>query len=325
MRKIKLLNLWQSALLITVLLCTAAAAGSFGKEKTVIYSSHVFKALWVCFFISMSICTLRLFRGNRDKTYKWGVSLIHMGVMVVLVGACGNMIYGCKGKIYLLEGMQQEWFIAEEQDRELGFAIVCDDFATEYYDELPKAKSYTTSLSITDGTEALKAIVDVNKPFKYKGITFFQYDYGIEPTAKITFSYTVNYKDNLTSYTSGLDEEIKIDGHSIRVTDFSPSLGINSENKFFTFNPDLTLNPGALFEITKDGKTRKQWLLKKESQNSMEEGNISITFNDYKGIEYSVLGVSKAPFNPLFYMGFILIPIGFIVTYKPKKEARHAC
>jgi len=305
------------AVITTLLLCISAGLGSLPSYGN-IYGSPYFLLLWLLFSIVMVICSVKVVCGGRSLLYKAGVTAAHIGVLLILAGAYCNIRVGFDGVIYLPEGVPQSLFIQEnEKDKELGFEVRCDDFNTEYYENIPRAKSYTTRLSILDGDRTVIATVDVNQPFQYKGITFFQYDYGIDPSREISFSYSIKTGNRTEDVHTELDEKAEVDGKSVRVIDFSPALGVRPDGSFYSYNTEQLLNPAALFEISSETGTFRQWVLKNPSENRMKLGDTVVVFKDFHGIEYSVLGVSKSPYNFLFYIGFICLAFGFGMIYLP--------
>ena len=74
----------------------------------------------------------------------------------------------------------------------LGFAIHCDDFDVEFYENSNTPKEFTSWLTIIeDGKVVLKKVIEVNDPLTYKGITFYQASYGMIPNVPGWFTLRV--------------------------------------------------------------------------------------------------------------------------------------
>ncbi|MCW5212520.1 ankyrin repeat domain-containing protein [Desulfobulbus sp. TB] len=85
-----------------------------------------------------------------------------------------------KGEISLPETAQSDFIFSDTDDKKipLGFTIRCNYFDIKYHPDSGMPKEYLTGLTVLeDGKEVLTTIIKVNKPFTYKGVTFYQVSY----------------------------------------------------------------------------------------------------------------------------------------------------
>lgn len=127
-----------------------------------------------------------------------GVYLVHTSILVILLGAAIGYFGGFKGSITIPETMERDGVVLRETGelKPLGFTVRCNSFTIEFYPNgMPK--EYTSSLTvIEDGTEVVTTDIEVNKPLKYRGITFYQSSYEREFLVRIT----PENADNATSF-----------------------------------------------------------------------------------------------------------------------------
>lgn len=131
---------------------------------------------------------------------RFGVYVVHLSILVIFAGALIGNLFGFKASIMLPETRQTDRVYSTEDRSEipLGFTVRCDSFTLEYYDNgMPK--EYMSELTVFEnGQEVQKTHIEVNKPLRYKGITFYQASY--EPYQ----DFVVTLKDIQQSKTAKL-------------------------------------------------------------------------------------------------------------------------
>jgi cytochrome c biogenesis protein len=119
-----------------------------------------------------------------------GVYVVHVSILIILLGAVigsptvakkflKNSQFSFKGGVSLPETAStgRIFSFADESEISLGFTVRCDFFDIHFYDNgMPK--DYLSGLTILEqGKEVLSTTIEVNKPLKYKGVTFYQSSY----------------------------------------------------------------------------------------------------------------------------------------------------
>ncbi|MDO5675779.1 MAG: cytochrome c biogenesis protein ResB [bacterium] len=149
--------------------------------------------------------------GNRDSSTllfaektpwsRFGVYVVHASILVILAGAVlgspsfarkvlrqDNFAY--KGFVMLPEQASTDHIRTNRGNMpvNLGFTLRCDHFHIDFYDNgMPKTyRSLVTILE--DGKEVLQREIVVNKPLKYKGVTFYQSSYQPYPDYTLQLS-----------------------------------------------------------------------------------------------------------------------------------------
>ncbi len=122
---------------------------------------------------------------------RYGVYAVHLSILIILLGAIigsptvankilKNPQFAFKGGVLLPEQRGTERIFSydeEEKSIPLGFTVRCNFFDIDFYDNgMPK--DYVSGLTILEGEkEILTKEIEVNKPLKYKGVTFYQSSY----------------------------------------------------------------------------------------------------------------------------------------------------
>jgi len=117
---------------------------------------------------------------DKNVYARFGVYIVHFGVLIVLLGGLITAIFGYRGYMNLAEGTVSNLvsFFSGPNIVELPFHIRCNKFTIDFYPSgMPKA--YISDLSVIEnGKEVYRKEIRVNDPLKYKGIYFYQASYG---------------------------------------------------------------------------------------------------------------------------------------------------
>jgi len=155
---------------------------------TDIYHSWWFIVLLILLWCSIFICTFRRLPLQR-KTFPTFIT--HLGLLLILLGALITGIFGEKGFMLIYEKHNQDTYIdADNKFKTLDFKIYLDDFSIDYYDDAKEParpgasagtgfiKDFSSKVVILkQDKEILKETIEVNRPLKYKGYSFYQASY----------------------------------------------------------------------------------------------------------------------------------------------------
>jgi cytochrome c biogenesis protein len=209
----------------------------------------------------------------------------------------------------------------------LGFSIRCNDFDMDFYSNSDMPKTYKSWLTIIengapvkiDGKETQE--IEVNKPFKYKGVIFYQASYGLVPEIgeNSKFKFRLTPKNGKTEEIESVFEgSFSIPGTNLtgKVEDFSPAIGFDqSTGKPFTYAEQMN-NPAVLVSFYENNKKKYSgWILKRFPETwKLPEGHV-LEFIDLWGIQYTGLQVRNDPGVWVVYIGFIVMSIGLYSAF----------
>jgi len=201
----------------------------------------------------------------------------------------------------------------------LGFSIRNDDFNVDFYSGSDMPKEYRSWLTIIDkGKEVMKKSIEVNDPLTYRGITFYQASYGMNPNAHGEFIIKVTSQSGASETKQmHLGDKFIIPGTNIEGTikDFSPALASDQEGRFSTY-AEMMNNPAVLIDFREGGKDKYSgWILKRYPATwRLPEGHI-VEFMDLWGVQYTGIQVRKDPGVWVIYLGCITIAIGLFMAF----------
>lgn len=121
----------------------------------------------------------RIIAAQKGAWSRVGVYIVHASILVIFAGAIVGHFFGFKGSVMIPETKQAAKIYTPETQTpiDLGFAVRCDMFEIEFYDNgMPK--EYRSRLTVLEnGKEVVVKDIEVNHPLKYRGITFYQSSY----------------------------------------------------------------------------------------------------------------------------------------------------
>lgn len=243
---------------------------------------------------------------------RFGVHVVHCSLLVILTGAAlgspafarkvlrqNNFAY--KGFVMLPEGAGTDHIVGsrDRQPIDLGFTLRCDQFRLELYDNgMPR--NYQSRVTVLEqGTEVLQAEIEVNKPLKYRGVTFYQSSY--QPHQQYTLTWR-KLPDNIgTEVTIPAARQLRWEAGGI-------GYGIINREHWgdITRQVKLWLHDGH-------GEAVQRWVeLGRETVIERPGGQYLLTVRQV----YSTgLQVAKDPGVWLVYLGCLLMLVGLYIAF----------
>ncbi len=203
--------------------------------------------------------------------------------------------------------------------RPLSFSVRCDDFEVEFYENSQMPKEYMSWLTVIEnGKEVMRKAIEVNDPLTYKGITFYQANYGMIPRAPGLIVLKVTSKSGESEIKRlNPNETFTIPGTKTEgtVRDFSPALSFDQQGKAFTFS-EMMNNPAVFIDFREEGKEKYAgWILKRYPETWKTPEGHTVQFIDFWGIQYTGLQVRKDPGVWLVYLGSFIMTIGLFTAF----------
>ncbi len=251
------------------------------------------------------------FFSEKGRYSRLGVYVTHLSILIILIGGIIGSLYGFRGYVEIFEGESVDHIFLRVRDEEvirpLGFSMRCDDFNITYYD--PQAsekhvKEYISYLTIIeDGKEVLKKTVRVNYPLHYKGLAFYQSNYGSIQEINLGVQWKGNNEKTIFKALEGRAVPIPNSNHMIQVIKYAPQIHDFGEGvQVVLFKPDQ--------------EPRAFWLLKKSPKLDERRGDeFILTFEGMTSKEYTGLQVTKDPGVWIVWIGCSLLIFGLIVSF----------
>ena len=259
------------------------------------------------------------FLAEKGRFSYLGVYIVHLSVLVILIGALAGSFFGFEGFVKIPEGETVDSIMVRGGNQSLspGFEIRCDRFTVEFY-ENGSPKEYKSEVTfLSGGKEIEKRDILVNHPATFKGITFYQSTYE-----------KVAGKELRIKLRKGLDEDLEtIDA------EIGKKMELPGKEGFFQILDVRHMGtvPAALVSVEIQGaEPTRFWIFEdfEHIKSRLPAQMINSPKFDpaaFKPYTFLLLGVQERyatglqanqdPGVPVVWAGFILIILGFIVTF----------
>lgn len=246
---------------------------------------------------------------------------VHASLLIIFAGAIVDGTWGYRGYVSLGPGIrarQVESLSPGGEPRLLPFTIRCDGAGMEKYPD-GSPRQYWSLLAIEEkGREVLRKRIFVNEPLTYRGIRFFQSDYGSsgEPTKLVLEASWPGQKRAPQTFTLRPGEAVSLGSDGVRVAlgDFVPDFVLEG-NQLSTRsnNPN---NPAIRLEVTEPGRTSTSiWFFPKfPEMNFPKDAGISFQLRDVEMGFTTGLQVAKQPGKGLIWGGCLLLTAGLVLA-----------
>jgi cytochrome c biogenesis protein len=249
---------------------------------------------------------------EKGRYCRLGVPITHLSILIILIGGIIGSLYGFRGHIEILEGETVNQIFLRTKDGEkpkpIDFSVRCDDFNITYYD-LPgrkekHVKEYTSLITILEnGKEVLKKTVQVNHPLHYKGLAFYQSNYGAIYDVALAIQWKGRKEKTVFRVMEGDTIPVPNTNNFIRVLKYAHDV--------HNFGEGVQV---ALFKPKQEPQAF--WLLKNFPQSDEKRGDeFILTFEGFTEKEYTGLSVTKDPGVWVVWIGCGLMIVGLIVSF----------
>jgi cytochrome c biogenesis protein len=241
---------------------------------------------------------------ERGRFSRFGVYLVHSSILIIFIGSLIGSIYGFKGFLELREGEGRDRIVLKgtETPKMLDFTIKLDQFSLSFYPNgMPK--EYRSDLSFWEGgQEKEKAIVRVNDPCTYKGITFYQSSWDQSPSA-IKIALQKGSQETKLTLNMHLRVPIPDSPYTLQAVRFT--------NNLSDFGPAL-----GLLLLKGEEEMASGWILvNQRGFHGNRLGEFIVRIEDMKKRYVSGFQVNQDPGVWFIWIGASLMLLGFIVAF----------
>jgi cytochrome c biogenesis protein len=258
---------------------------------------------------------------QKGRYARLAVYVVHLSIILIFAGAIIGSVFGFKGYLNIPEGaMFNVAYESPTEEIPLGFSIKCNWYETLYYDNMDSPKDFRSELVVyEDGKEVMKKIIEVNDPLTYKGITFFQSNYGMMPDTVGSFILDITPNNGPTeTIWLRFGDTFKVPGTGIKGTimDYSPALTRDRSTGALTTYSENMVNLAIKIKFEEPGREPYVgWILQRYPDTGVLNGGHTVILKDYWGVEYTGLSVSKDPGVWLIYLASILMSVGLYICF----------
>lgn len=265
---------------------------------------------------------------------RFGYLAVHVALLTIFVGGFMTGQLGNTGQMALQPGQSSNEIYEmvsnldqlNQVTKRLPFEIICTDIQQKLIknEESISASNtidWLTKIQIKDETGTTNAVVQMNRPFDYRGYRFFQASFVSVGRAR-NISVRLKSADGLTTQDLTIPRNGTVslaDGTQIRFVDFRGNFSIGKEN----LNEDTSNypNPAAVLQVTPpNGTAQTAYAF------SPQMGNIPIATKPIAGFTYQltdfekvsdqhILSVQRDPGANVVYIGFTLLFLTLVAVF----------
>lgn len=274
---------------------------------------------------------------ERGAWNRLGAYAVHVGLLVIFVGGFLTARFGHTGQMFLRPGetsseMQEQVFLDLDTPArvtlELPFKVECTDIQQKLLEKngdiTPmNTLDWLTRVTIIDPERGnTEALVQMNRPFDYRGYRFFQSSFTPEGKAR-------EIRLVVTPEAGGQPQELTIrrdgagqlaDGTRVEFADFFADFAMNGAQPD-TKSPDYN-NPAAVLKVVKpDGQTARAYAFQEVLADSAPMAGRAVAGYKFQLADFErvgdahILSVQKDPGATVVYVGFILLTLTLAAVF----------
>ncbi|MFQ5900148.1 MAG: cytochrome c biogenesis protein ResB [Thermodesulfobacteriota bacterium] len=239
--------------------------------------------------------------------------LVHIGLFIAVMGHLISSIYGFKTwNNIIVEG--EKVAIPLQENRYIRL-----DGIEEAYSDNGGLLSVKATVSVFDGMNKQidDGIVDINRPFFYKGIAFYHSHHGQTTTGLIL-------EFNGKTYRVNLGESFRLlDGRTIKLGRLFSDFALDAKGNPYN-RSGRPVNPVQELLLTDNNTTTVStgWLSVKNPGYEARLGDLKIKLAGYATSPYLVMAINKDPGAKIVLIGSSIFMTGFILLLLLRKERR---
>jgi cytochrome c biogenesis protein len=250
---------------------------------------------------------------ERGKIGRLGPMITHASIVIILIGGIFVGTFGFKEYKNIPVG--------ETVDvPRSNFQVRADDFKVELYPDSRTPKEYTSVLTIIeDGVPRFTDAIEVNHPMKYKGVKFYQSDYGtiMADTVEIGLSRRDD-GETLGRFRIHKGETFQVPDSQLRikVVALVPDFVRDSSGRVGSRSREPR-NPAVLLELYEDDELKdSMWsFLRFPDFHGSGKSDYSLRFLSITTKDYTILQISRDPGLSVVWIGSLLMVAGLFLSF----------
>jgi len=245
-----------------------------------------------------------------------GVILLHFGLVILFLGGLITTLLG-----YSLMSWGSPGDILSVQERD--FQVRVDDFQI-LTNPQGQVKDYLCTLTVLeDGKEVRTKQIEVNKPLKYRGITFYQSSYRSNPrqVESVTLSVRGTQKEasmQIVELVKNDTKQIPGTDYRIEIADFAGNFRMDGGRVFSVPGMNEFRNPAVKLNVYDNEQSliKSGWVFNPQMagfHNFFEDYQFQLV--DFSRITATGLNVRKNPGAVWIWIGLVLMSLGVLMVF----------
>lgn len=262
----------------------------------------------------------RYFYAERGGYSLFGVYLVHLSVLCILMGGLVGSFLGFEAYVNIVEGQTVDTVVSRQKQTpiKLGFDVRCDRFSVNFYENgAPKEYRAAVTFSV-DGKKKKQETILVNHPATFRGVTFYQSNYGTVPGNRVQLNIAGRDTESSRAVVEpGKTTPLPGGEGTYTITDLRTNI--------------MDIGPAAMVSVQpKEGEKRNFWIFKYPDRakkilpapmlNSPKFNASAFAPYTFKltGLDtryYTGLQANKDPGVPIVWIGCVVMVVGLFVTF----------
>jgi cytochrome c biogenesis protein len=280
---------------------------------------------------------------DRQRYARLAPYFVHLSLLIILSGGIIDSRWGYRGFMKLDAGEQKSvaQTLGGGASIELPYAIRCDDAGMEQYPD-GSPKRYWSKLTVIEGGRpVVTKEIEVNSPLVYRGIRFFQSNFGRSgQLGRVELAITPSSGEakpaapgsphgmpaepekagqpeqpaRIVSLSAGSEAEVPDYGLRVRIVGFYPDFYIDGDRP--STRSDEPNNPAVRLAVTRGSETTPVWVFANYPQfNSAQKFPYRFTLRDLELGNYTGLQVANQPGQWLVWTGCTILAFGLFWAF----------
>ena len=275
---------------------------------------------------------------ERGAWNRMGAYAVHVALLTIFAGGFLTAQFGHTGQMPLAPGqaateMSETVFNLDRTEQvnvALPFTVECTDIRQQLLERdgalsAMNTLNWSTAIRIKDPERGeQEAVVELNRPFDYRGYRFFQSSFVAEGKARqITLRATpeqagAEAQEDVTLRRDGSAQ--LADGTNVRFADFYPDFALQG-NRAATQSSEYR-NPAAALTVTRPtGETANGYAFRTEAAASTPLAGRAVGGYKFQLVDFEkvgaahILSVQKDPGASVVYLGFVLLSLTLCAVF----------
>jgi cytochrome c biogenesis protein len=274
---------------------------------------------------------------ERGAWNRLGAYAVHVALLTIFVGGFLTARFGHTGQMFLRPGesaseMTEQIFSEEGQPSQvklnLPFEVECTDIQQKLLERNgaispSNTLDWLTRIRIKDPERGVtEALVQMNRPYDYRGYRFFQSSFTPEGKARqITLSVAPEAGGEAQQITIHRDGEVKLaDGMRVEFKDFFSDFTLE-DGRPATQSPDYN-NPAAVLRVfNAAGQFERAYAFQQGKADGAPMANRAVNGYRFRLTNFErvgdahILSVQRDPGSSVVYLGFILLTLTLAAVF----------
>lgn len=255
----------------------------------------------------------------------FGPEIVHFGLLLIILGGLGSALFSFRTSLAVEEG-------EEVRLGKKNLVLKLEKFTTEFYPD-GSVRDWKSQVNIfSNEGDKISAVIEVNKPVKFKGVRFYQMGYGFDwDRVRLKIKIKAGTETTVAEIIYG-QKKVLDNGIELRALGFVPDFQIDKRGQVFSRSAEPS-NPAALLQLEKDKQVIfSGWVFYLHPEyarfHQKKREDLEIKVESFSAPEFSVIEAVQDPASGLVWIGCLFLTMGlfgsFFFPYRELKILRES-